>query len=137
MAGTNEKEKGLVNGPGIILVVSAHSKAIVSRFVSNYRDGNPHNCDAANLVKLAYDKFVRMGYRNGKRRIANPFVNQSKPISQYDVNGKLIASFPSAVSAAQKTGIPRPYINRAAWSNKQKAGGFYWRYGKPAPRLVV
>lgn len=100
------------------------------QIVIQYRDGNKHNCNATNLVKMSYAEFVMQGYAQGNRRAVNSFVRQSKPVSQYSAEGYFMASYPSAVEASEKTGIPRRYINRSAWSGCQKAGGFYWRYGK-------
>lgn len=105
--------------------------------VFQYRDGNAHNCDASNLVAVRYNDFVKQGYITGRRKKNNPFFLQSKKVNQYAMDGQFIATFPSAVEASAKTGIPRPYINRAAWTDKQSAGGYYWRYGKAVKRIPV
>lgn len=51
-----------------------------------------------------------------------------KPVAQYDLDGKLIATYKSQSEAARQTGINRYCISNVFRGHRHTAGGYYWRY---------
>lgn len=52
---------------------------------------------------------------------------QEKSVYQYDLNGKLIAIYPSAAEAARQVNIQVQNIYKACWKETKTAAGFQWR----------
>ena len=52
----------------------------------------------------------------------------SKPISQYDLSGVFIRTYPSINEAKRQTGISSSKIIGTAKGKQSQAGGFIWRY---------
>lgn len=65
-----------------------------------------------------------------RKAIENSRLTNNKPVTQYDLNGKKIKTFPSIAIAAQETGISPSHISSRARGIEYSAGGFIWRYGK-------
>lgn len=61
-----------------------------------------------------------------------PFVpksdNRKKDVIQYSVNGNTLARYISASEASRKTGISKTCITRCCRGERQKSGGFLWKY---------
>jgi hypothetical protein len=51
-----------------------------------------------------------------------------KPVTQYSIEGKKMASYPSVVNAALKTGIDANTISKCALRKFRIGSGFVWRY---------
>ncbi|HRO86304.1 MAG TPA: NUMOD1 domain-containing DNA-binding protein [Niabella sp.] len=64
------------------------------------------------------------------KAIENSRLTNSKPVTQYDLNGKKIKTFPSIAIAARATGISHSHISNRARGIEHSAGGFIWRQGK-------
>jgi hypothetical protein len=99
------------------------------------KDGDTLNCYYKNLVLRSISEIAKEGFAANKRK--SIFQLQSKPVTQYDPDGKKIALFKDAKQAAATTGITPNYINDAARTKDRMAGGYYWRYGKPKARIKV
>lgn len=65
-----------------------------------------------------------------RKAIENSRLMNSKPVTQYDLNGKKIKTFPSIAIAARETGISHSHISNRARGIEYSAGGFIWRQGK-------
>ena len=52
----------------------------------------------------------------------------SKPVCQYDMQGKLVAVWKSIIEASRVTGIPDTNIGRCCKGRCQQVGGYVWRY---------
>lgn len=64
-----------------------------------------------------------------KRGIANSRLANNIQVSQYDMKGKRIRTFPSIEAASKKTGISNSRIAYIARGLEYSAGGFIWRHG--------
>lgn len=62
----------------------------------------------------------KYGAENGRR--------SRKPVAQYDLDGNLIAIFPSAREADKLTGIGYKQISAVCNGNKKTAHGYVWRF---------
>ena len=56
----------------------------------------------------------------------------SKQVTQYNLQGRRIKTYPSVRSAVKETGISETHISTRARGIEFSAGGFIWRYGKKA-----
>ncbi len=56
---------------------------------------------------------------------------QGKPVTQYDLAGKKIQTFPTIQSAAQQTGLTPDNIQKNVKGENKTAGGFIWKYATP------
>ena len=61
----------------------------------------------------------------GKKRQSQ---RQSKPVSQYTMDGEYIATYSSARKAYESTGIFETHICSCRSGKRKSAGGFIWRY---------
>jgi hypothetical protein len=60
----------------------------------------------------------------------------SKQVTQYNINGRKIKTFPSAAEAERATGVFATSIGKVASGEDISAGGFIWRWGKE-PKVDV
>ena len=99
------------------------------------KDGNKLNCHYQNLVLVSISDVAKEGFSTKLRK--SVFQEQSKPVSQYTLKGKLLNNYNTAGEASAATSIPAQYINDAARRKQRIAGGYYWRYGKPYANINV
>ena len=59
---------------------------------------------------------------------AKSVLKNSKPISQYNLSGIYLYSYPSVREAARQTGINLKAIIDTAKKKQYQAGGFIWKY---------
>lgn len=52
-----------------------------------------------------------------------------KTVSQYDLNGNYIQTYPSLSEAERQTNISRPNISNVCLGNRKSAGGYIWKFG--------
>lgn len=69
----------------------------------------------------------KYGADNGKK-------SRSKPVLQFDIDGNLIAEYPSASEASRQTGICHQGIGQCCKGNPRNshAGGYIWKYKEVA-----
>lgn len=60
-----------------------------------------------------------------------PFATSNRSVSQYDLNGSLLASYTSIKGASLKTGVSRSNIDACLRGRSRHAGGFVWKYQNP------
>ena len=58
--------------------------------------------------------------------VENSGKDKRKPVLQYDLQGKFIKEWESAVDVERKLGIPNQNINKVLFNLRQTAGGFKW-----------
>jgi len=70
-------------------------------------------------------------------KVPNEILVKHNPhkVFQYDLEGKLIASFSSFAEASRKTGIPSSVIYGAVGTRKKIARGFIWKERRTADYL--
>ena len=66
----------------------------------------------------------------GKKVTVENLKKLSKPVRQYDLNGTLIAEFPSAKEACRKTGTNCTGIGRCCQYKQSHCNGFVWRFAE-------
>jgi hypothetical protein len=107
-------------------------------------DGNTLNNTISNLKPATQSEIVKKSILNKRRSsIFAEFTSaqrkkislkaaelNKKPVTQYDPNGKYIASFTSIADAAKAVGIADTTLSNAANGRLCTAGGFVWRKGK-------
>jgi hypothetical protein len=106
------------------------------------KDGNGLNIKPSNLIKVSHgDKQKRMyklkrnqsaflNEENRKKGYLPSVLKNSKIISQYNLEGRKIKTYPGATVAARHAGVSRSLISNAARGVEKSAGGYLWRYGK-------
>lgn len=111
-------------------------------FVIMTKDGDGRNILPPNLIKASLsDKQQRIFDLNRReplfvdkeareRCIANSKLANNKQVTQYNMQGKKIRTYPSITAAAEKTGISHSHISSRASGVEFSAGGFIWRLGK-------
>ena len=75
---------------------------------------------------------IAPGEKGRLRSIITSRAVNSKQVTQYNLQGKKIKTYPSVVSVAKETGISHSHISTRARGIEFSAGGFIWRYGKKA-----
>lgn len=59
----------------------------------------------------------------------------ARPINQYDLDGKFVASWKSAKEASERTSANRSYITQVCKRKQKSAGGFLWCYTGETPPI--
>lgn len=99
----------------------------------NHKDEDPSNNKVDNLewCTPAYNSgYGTRGIRSGLAQRNRP--DCSKGVTQFDLSGKKIAEFPSAMEAHRQTKVGRPAICKVC-NHQPKyytAGGFLWEWTK-------
>lgn len=89
----------------------------------NHIDEDTTNNKLENLNLLSHKSNLNWG--SAKERLSE---NKKKPVKQFSVNGELIKSFQSTVSASSETGISQGNISSCCLGKLKTAGGFIWKY---------
>lgn len=105
------------------------SRLVARAFLCNYDkekqvhhiDGNVENNSVDNLMCVTNDEHAEL--EHDKRGF------NKKPVSQYTVNGKLVAKYRSSAHASEETGICATDISECARGvpYRKTAGGYVWR----------
>ena len=77
------------------------------------------------------DRKYQMNYGDIKERISETMTNHplnSKPIQQYNLDGKFVNEYPSINEAERQTGINHSKIVLVCQGKRKKSGGFKWSY---------
>ena len=95
----------------------------------NHIDEDKSNNSLENLNLMTHKENVNWGTGN-ERRSTNHINHKSlsKAVVQYDIQGNLIAEYPSQHEAERKLGIAQTSICSALNGRLKTAGGFKWKY---------
>lgn len=93
----------------------------------NHKDENPSNNHVNNLEWCSPQYNNTYGNANAKRSITmtnSPLI--SKAVSQFDLNGRFIAEYPSATTAKRLFGFA--HISDVCLGKRSQCGGYVWKY---------
>ena len=103
--------------------------------VVNHKDGNIHNNNVYNLEWCTQS--YNMNYNDGQKRRASSrdyediskkrSEAQSKEVTQYDFDGRIVAIWRNAY-VAEEHGYNRTMINQCCLGNKKSHKGCVWKY---------
>ncbi|HUB59255.1 MAG TPA: NUMOD1 domain-containing DNA-binding protein [Puia sp.] len=99
------------------------------------KDGNPFNIRPDNLHLITSSASATKAYRLAHRP-RDSFRNKANPVSQYDLQGQYIATFPSINAAALACRIHTSRISTAMRSSNGYAGNYLWKSGKPEKEII-
>ncbi len=120
------------NSPRPIIQYALNGKKI-KEFESVAQAAKSNNTDRGNIRNTAAKKSKQLNgfvYRYKGDRYKGEYANLSsnKIVTQYSVEGKKIAVYPSVKEASLKTGIDADTISRCALRKTRVSHGFVWRY---------
>ena len=95
----------------------------------NHIDENPANNHVENLEWC--DGKANCNHGLHRQRIVERQTNakyHSKAVSQYTLDGRYIATYPSTREAERQTGIASEQISRVCKGKNNHAGHFFWKY---------
>ena len=121
---------------GLFTIDGQHSVAKIHRLVAKAFIPNPDNMPevnhknedkadnrADNLEWCTHEDNCRYGTRNQRTGEKN-----AKPVVQMDMDGNVIADYPSAIEAQRATGINRYLIRQCCNGKQESAGGYRWKF---------
>ena len=110
-----------------ILVAQAFLENPDNLPVVNHLDENRKNNNVSNLEWCTVEHNINYGTRT--KRATQTQLNRtdcSKPVLQFDKNGKFIKEYPSTQEAKRETGASK--ISRVCKGKAYSSKGFIWRY---------
>lgn len=97
----------------------------------NHIDEDKANNHVDNLEWCSMDYNIHYGTEQIRCRNRG-LPSNTKPVSQYSLDGELIARYPSIMEAERRTGINSSNINSCARHIHHQMGGYVWRFdGEP------
>ena len=81
---------------------------------------------SGDYICRSYEKYKDVA-RLPKCELPKKIVNCCKPVSQFDFNGNLLKTYPSARQAERETGVSCKVISMCLKKKCHSAGGFVWR----------
>lgn len=113
---------------------------LVHRIVAMVFVANPNNrpeVDHINTLRTD-TRASNLRWVNRRENNLNPITNKrmsesakyshNKPIIQYDLEGNIVAEYPSTMEAYRKTGVHFANIRACTTHKRQQMGGFVWRF---------
>lgn len=89
----------------------------------NHKDGNRSNNHISNLEWVTPSENTQHAVDTGL------FTNgKAKPVNQYNLDGELMLTFPSATEAAKQTGTSQEKITMCCKRQRVTANDYQWRY---------
>ena len=104
--------------------------------VVSCKDENPFNILPENLILTTPSKNISKAYRKNYRPM-DSFGNKARPVSQYDLTGKWLCTYPSLSQASKSTGIDSSHICESLNRKSNYIGGYIWRYGNDKKKTEI
>lgn len=128
------------------LVYETFIGKIPEKGIIQHKDNDPQNNRVENLYlstrrDLTYKLYNEgrsnmlysvLGVKHSAERIAKHVASRSKEVSQYDLDGNWVATYPSLKEAERKTKISHTSISSVLSGKNYVAKGFVWRTEKKA-----
>ncbi len=116
-----------------------------------HKDGDHLNNHIDNLEPGTQSDVIKKSYEDGRRQshfaglsektrakyVLQTAKKNSRPVTQYNEQGKRVKIFESTVAAAKATGITESSINNAQSGRYLMAGGYVWRRGSGKMQIDV
>lgn len=110
------------------LVWMAFNGEIPEGFVINHIDENPANNALNNLSLMTQQENANWGTRNARISLTKTNGKRSKPVLQIDMNGDLVARYPSLREVERINGFDNSFVSLCCRGVHKQAYGFQWRY---------
>ncbi len=81
-----------------------------------------------NIQLVAFRENYMKAHKQRKECTNSVFKDQYTPVKQYDLNGNLVATYPSIAMASRATKIWQQNILKACQGKRNTAGGFIWEF---------
>lgn len=104
------------------------------RILISYKDWDGRNLHYRNLYKTSISEIMQKSFDQGRYKAHLNIL--SKPVSQFDISGNWIASFPSLYDASKQTGFNDRAISHVANGKGNVYQGYIWQFGK-SKKLVA
>jgi hypothetical protein len=124
--------QGTIRGPKSIIQYSLDGK-IVARFPAINQAAKKTGFTASTIqdcvkrkTKISHGYVWR--YEHEKYNGEHKNYRQGKPVTQYNLKGKKIQTFPTIEEGARITGLTSANIQKNVKEENKTAGGFVWRY---------
>jgi NUMOD4 motif/NUMOD1 domain len=104
------------------------------KLIISFKDEDPFNICAGNLVLTTLSKRITESYTNNHRP-RESFGKKALAVTQYNLAGQRIASYPSINAAEQATGLLSSQISDAVLSKSHYSGGYIWVSGNRKSNL--
>jgi hypothetical protein len=92
------------------------------------KDEDPFHIRPGNLFLTSTDVYMKKAYEL-KRRKRESFGNPCRTVSQYDLKGRWLNSYPSISVAAQSSKVSSGHILKSINESEGVASGYIWRFG--------
>lgn len=89
----------------------------------NHKDGNRNNNNVSNLEWVTPSENTQHAVNTGLFTSG-----RAKPVNQYNLDGELMLTFPSATEAAKQTGTSQEKITMCCKRQRVTANDYQWRY---------
>lgn len=84
--------------------------------------------DQINKCKRTIELLEGISFQPGAKQLAEYKYNRNTPVEQYTIDEKFIKEYPSAVEAANKTGLLAGGISGCCRGEHKAYKGYVWRY---------
>ena len=96
----------------------------------NHIDGDRHNNAAANLEWCTRSENHRTAIYKERQVAAKIASGKNKPVHQFSLEGKMMATFYGLHEASRATGAQRHCIKNCCIGKAATAGGYVWKYAE-------
>lgn len=113
------------------LMYEAFAGAIPEGYDVHHIDGNPQNNVLTNMRITTHAEHIGAHSRGKNLSEGHKLAisrAKSKPVSQFSLDGDMIATYPSAKEADKQTGISYKAISQSLRGKTKTSGGYRWRF---------